>query len=235
MDTQHQKMTLKQKIENYWYHYKLHTILGAFILFVIIWGTVSAIGRTGDDISIGYIGEHMYTQEEAEGVCAKLSAFLDMDLDGNGKCDITLVQYQHYTDEQIAQLAAEAEEKGREFAYYPDLNKQNYRSFENDLATGNTAVWMVSKEVYEKMDKSVLLPISEVLGYLPDKGVADEYAIDCITLPLCCKATTALSANSYLVIRGEREYSFIPDDKEMTKQFENAKKLYKAIVEYKSN
>ena len=232
-NTQEQKATFRQKIENYWYHYKFHTIAGAFILFVIIWGLVTAIGRTGEDVSIGYIGEHLYTQAEAETVCGKMSASLDMDLDGNGKSDIVLVQYQHYTDEQIRILAAEAEERGREFAYYPDLNSNNYLKFENDLATGNTAVWMVSKEVYEKMDKSVLLTVEEVLGYVPDKGVVDEYAIDCIHLPLCCEAAAALSVNSYLVIRGAREYSFIPGNDKMAQEFENSKALYKAIVEYK--
>ena len=232
-NTETTNMTFRQKIENYWYHYKLHTIAAAFILFVIIWGTVTAIGRTGEDVSIGYIGEHLYTQDEAENVCAKMSASLGIDLDGNGKSEITLVQYQHYTDAQIERLAAEAEAKGQEFAYYPEVNRQNYVSFEKDLATSNTAVWMVSKEVYEKMDKSVLLPISDVLGYVPDRGVVDEYAIDCIYLPLCCESAVALSANSYLVIRGKRDYSFIPGDDRMKEELENAKKLYRAIVEYK--
>ncbi len=31
-------MTIKQKLENYWYHYKWHTILGVFIAFTLVVG-----------------------------------------------------------------------------------------------------------------------------------------------------------------------------------------------------
>lgn len=31
-------MTIKQRIENYWYHYKWHTILGFFIIFTLVVG-----------------------------------------------------------------------------------------------------------------------------------------------------------------------------------------------------
>ena len=231
-NTENQKTTLRQRIENYWYHYRFRTIAAAFIIFVVIWGIIMAVGRTGEDITIGYVGEHLYTQEQAEDAGVKLSACLDLDLDGNGETEIMLVQYQYLADSQIKELAADAEKKGLEFSYYPEVNSHNYELFENELATGNTSVWMVSPEVYEMMDKSMLMPISEVLGYVPEKGVVDEYAINCMSLPLCCKAVMTLSTNSYLVMRADRQYSFIMGDERMEAELEDGKALFRAIVEY---
>ena len=231
-NTEKTNMTFRQKIENYWYHYRFRTIAAAFIIFVVIWGIIMAVGRTGEDITIGYVGEHLYTQEQAEDAGAKLSAYLDLDLDGNGETEIMLVQYQYLADSQIKELAADAEKKGLEFSYYPEVNSHNYELFENELATGNTSVWMVSPEVYEMMDKSMLMPISEVLGYVPEKGVVDEYAINCMSLPLCCKAVMTLSTNSYLVMRADRQYSFIMGDERMEAELEDGKALFRAIVEY---
>ena len=82
------------------------------------------------------------------------------------------------------------------------------------------------------MDKSVLMPIEDILGYTHN-GAVDEYAIDCASLPFSYDMTRTVTFNTYLVMRAVRTFSFIMGDEIAERELEEAKIIYKAIVDYK--
>ncbi len=228
-----QSYTFRQKVENFFYHYKFQTIAACFLLFVLVWAIVTAIGKEGAEVYLGYIGEYSYSNSEADALGEKMSDLLGLDVDGDGRSNIQLNRYHYYSDEQIKELSEKAKEKGEDIGYYPVLNEKNYRYFLTELEGGNTAVWFVSKEVYEMMDKSTLMTVEDALGYLPENGVVDEYAIDCSTLRFSVDTTREVTFNTYLIIRGSRVHSFIQGEQEARAELERSLALYRAIVEYK--
>jgi hypothetical protein len=228
-----QSYTFRQKAENFLYHYKFHTIAVCFVIFVIVWAIVTSIGKEGGEVSLGYIGEYSYSNSEIDALGKKMSDILKLDVDGDGKSNIQLNSYHYYSAEQIKELGEKAKENNEDAAYYPVLNEKNYQYFVTELENGNTAVWFVSKEVYEMMDKSSLMTIEDALGYIPEKGAVDKYAIDCSTLRFSAETTREVTFNTYLIIRGNRVHSFIQGEEESRAELERSLALYQAIVEYK--
>ena len=232
--TDNTNLSFRQKLDNFMYHYKWHTIAVCFIIFVVIWAGASLISNGGgEDMYIGYIGEYAYSNEEIGEIQDKMSKKLSFDINGDQKTSIGLMSFHYYTAEQIENKAQEAKDKGEDWGFYPELNAKNYEHFVTELDNGSTSVWLVSKEVYEGMDKSALVPIESILGYTPERGAVDEYAIDCSTLPFCNETTREISFNTYLVLRVRKNHSFIMGEGKAQEELENAKKLFCAIVEYK--
>ena len=225
--------TVRQKIENFLYHYKFHTIAVAFIIFVVLWVVISSFSQGGEETYIGYIGEYAYSHSEAEDISEKMSRGLKLDFDGDGKFSVAFVPYHYYSDSQIKDLSTTELKEGENLQFYPVLNEKNYEQFEKELEGGSTAVWFVSKEVYDMMDKSVLMPVADILGYTPDTGVVGEYAIDCASLAFSQDMTRTVTYNTYLVMRATRTYSFIMGEQLADEELSQAKELYRAIVEYK--
>lgn len=232
-NTETQNYTFRQKVENFLYHYKFQTIAVCFILFVLVWVIVTSIGKGGGEVYLGYIGEYSYSNSEADALGEKMSDLLKLDVDGDGESNIQLNRYHYYSAEQIKELSEKAKEKGEDVGYYPVLNEKNYQYFVTELENGNTAVWFVSKEVYDMMDKSSLMTIEDALGYIPEKGAVDKYAIDCSTLRFSVETTREVTFNTYLIIRGNRVHSFIQGEEESRAELERSLALYRAIAEYK--
>ena len=224
--------TFRQKIENFIYHYKFATIAVAFIVFVLLWVIISSFSQKGEETYIGYIGEYAYSHSEIEQISGEMSRGLGVDLDGDGKCSIAFVPYNYYSDSQIEELSTMELKEGEDLQFHPVLNQKNYEQFEREIESGNTAVWFVSKQVYDMMDKSVLMPIEDILGYTHN-GAVDEYAIDCSSLTFSYDMTRTVTFNTYLVMRAVRTFSFIMGDEVAERELEEAKIIYKAIVDYK--
>lgn len=222
--------SFKQKIDNFFYHYKFHTIVAVFLTFVIIWTIISSVGKNTEDAYIGYIGDNSYTQEEIQTITQNISSALKHLGDGEDYI-IDFRPYNYLSAEQIEEEASRAEALGRDYEYYPVKNEKNFESFMSELQMGDIAVWFVSGEVYERMDKSNLLPIEYILGYVPE-GAVDEYALKCSDLDIT-SVVKRTSNNTYLIMRASREYSAMMGEEEVMRQLERDKALYKAIVEYK--
>ena len=224
---------LRQKIENFWYHYKFRTIAVGFVVFVVLWVIISSFGQRGEEAYIGYIGEYAYSHSEAQDIGSKMSSALKVDFDGDGKTNVEFVPTHYYAASQIEELSTKELDEGEDLQFHPALNRKNYENFERELENGSIYVWFVSKEVYESMDKSVLMPVRDVLGYELERGLADEYAVDCSSLSFSHDMTRTITYNTYLVMRANRNFSFIMGQQTAARELEENCELFRRIVEYK--
>lgn len=77
-------MSFSKKIENFWYHYKLHTILGLSLVFLIAAGIVQCSSRVEYDMSLVYAGSHYLPTEKAvEALCEIVP-----DINGDGRVNV---------------------------------------------------------------------------------------------------------------------------------------------------
>jgi len=221
--------TFKQKVDNFFYHYKFHTVVVLFLVFVIVWTVATSVGKNEEDAYIGYIGEHSYSQEDIERISNNITSALKLGQNGE-EYVIDFRPYNYMSEAQVEAEVSRAEELGRDYEYYPVKNEKNYESFVSELEMGDIAVWFVSHQVYERMDKSKLMPIEYILGYIPE-GAVDEYALDCSKLDVT--SVVSRTGNTYLNMRGNREYSAMMGEEEIMRELEEDKALYKALAEYK--
>ncbi|OQB13608.1 MAG: hypothetical protein BWY15_01683 [Firmicutes bacterium ADurb.Bin193] len=75
--------TFAKWIENYWYYYKVHTITGIVILFVIIVTLVECMNRIQPDTTVSYLGNISWTDEEIRSLELEFADYID-DVNGDG-------------------------------------------------------------------------------------------------------------------------------------------------------
>lgn len=56
----------KEKMENFWYYYKVHTIVGIFALIVIIYSIVSAMARKDTILNVTFLGGYLEEDKRIE-------------------------------------------------------------------------------------------------------------------------------------------------------------------------
>ena len=94
-------------LDNFWYHYKWHTIISLFLVFAITICTVQSCQKTSYDIRIMYAGSHTI-KRQSEGadipeytkVLTALKA-VTPDFDDNGKSDVALLDLHVLTNAEM--------------------------------------------------------------------------------------------------------------------------------------
>lgn len=143
--------TLKGKLENFWYHYKWHTIVSVVVVAIIGVLISQAVTAPKYDINIIYAGEYSFSRTGSNGDTAPFANAIDSlcrvtdDFDGNGEVKVNLMDYYVLTSEEIA--AMEAEGRGDEINHSRIMD--NYQSLGQAMLTGDCCVVLFSRAVYE--------------------------------------------------------------------------------------
>lgn len=88
------EMTPGEARRNWWYYHKWHVLIGIVLLAIACDLTISAlgIGKTAPDCQIAYIGSSPLPEDTLSALEAALSPVCG-DLNGDGKAQVTIVQY----------------------------------------------------------------------------------------------------------------------------------------------
>ncbi len=85
------KLPFKDKIANFWFYYKIHTIVAVLVLALISWSAVQCSRIVDYDIEIGYFGVYGLGQERVERFTEYISGYAQ-DVNQNGKVDVGIHQ-----------------------------------------------------------------------------------------------------------------------------------------------
>lgn len=136
--------------ENYWYHYKWHTIITLFFAVVIGVCGYQFITREVPDVYVMYAGPEYVSAGE---VISFKSAFKDNmeDYNGDGEKGVTLITLTCVSEEKIEALESEADAESEEF--YIDLaaNAQNIKQFDMEIFAGEAVVCLLDPSLYERV------------------------------------------------------------------------------------
>lgn len=158
-------------LENYWYHYKWHTILGAFFLMVIIVSTVQCASVEKTDVTVAFCGNAALSQAQMDGLSEVLGDVCPTDVDGNGEKAVSLGQFSIFSEEQLTALYTYVDPNDGQtkvdktgFNAAKGDNLERIQTLQNYIMTGDCAVWLVSEYVYS--------------GYFDEKiGVVEKVAL----------------------------------------------------------
>ena len=226
--------------ENFWYHYKWHSIIALFLVFVIAIGVGQMATKVTPDIYIMYAGPHYY--ENTTSLMSAFKATMPKDYNGDGEKIINILQTVNYTDEQIKALEEEADrlaaesKDGAEYEFNFDysFNAQEFEKFRNEILIGESIICILDPSLYEEVKgDDLLLTLEEALGYTPDSAY-DEFAINFKELAFAkkYKIFDSLPDDSLLIIRRVTAMSSLKG-KKAEQRHEYHVNYFKAMVEFK--
>ena len=100
-------------LDNYWYHYKIPTIIVSFIVIVLLICTLQMCSTDDNqDITVLYSGPFLMTGSEHAEVCNVLNYIMPADFNGDGRKYTELITYQVASEQQLKDMAAETDENG---------------------------------------------------------------------------------------------------------------------------
>ena len=221
--------TPKEKIQNFWYHYKWHSIVALFLVIAIVVCSLQFCGRQKYDAHILYAGSKNIGRTASDGDVAEIVTVksdlktIAEDFDKNGKIDVNFTNYYFLgKNEQSAEevndalLASDSKALSgvlEHSEYYllfisPAVYEQYHKAGENDLFIDLTsyASYNQSAEYYaHNAIRLSSLPISELPGF----SIFPEDTLICIRYPS--------------IVGGK--------SKEHKQHFENAKEMLINILE----
>ena len=101
---------MKEWLENYWYHYKFHTIAGIFALVLLVVGVKSFTKRKEMDLSMVYFSDTTFSTETSDKFISSLKDLdivEDLDADGEKYIHIEPVVHSFDIDAPLEQGSAE--------------------------------------------------------------------------------------------------------------------------------
>jgi len=162
-------------IENFWYHYKLATIMVVAALIVVGVGVYQYVTRVTPDIYVMCSGPFYY--DNTQPLMKVFEGVMNEDYNGDGEKVVNILHTVRYNADQIAILEAEAEAAGEEFNFDHAFNAQEYERFQSEIMAGESIICIMDPTLYaEVADNGVFMDLEEALGYVPDEA-ADDCAI----------------------------------------------------------
>jgi len=176
----HIKSPFLEKLENFWFYYKIHTIVVLFIAFVLIVCVAQSCSKENADVKVMYAGRHYFTSEELETVRAELNSVLPKDFDGNGKKYTDVVTYHVMDETQLREYEEEIKNLPKEDQIQIDRTyfTTEAQNFNHYIMTGDCGVFLLDIVQYNRLisldnQHIVLKPLSDLFDEIPASAVGD--------------------------------------------------------------
>ncbi len=239
------KQSFSKWLDNYWYHYKWHTIAVVFVIIVAIVCTVQLLNRSEYDAVIAYAGSKDISKKAENGDVAEIvtlqSSLKDVvtDVDENGEVSISLESFFWLSAEEIAALEAELAEKRENGETVDEINysllTSNYTTVDSLMLSSEYFLWFMSDDLYEyvqdKSDESRFVDLAAMPG---GDSTAEFYGED--TCAIYLKSTEFykmpgicdLPEDTLIVVRRLG----IGNNKSTKRAYETALNVAKEIINY---
>ena len=135
-------------LDNYWYHYKWHTIITLFFVIIAIVCIVQMVKKTEPDAIITYAGGYAFEVDDTKNLQEFFKTKISSDLNNDGKIFFSVQNYY--------------------LPYGVSNDSQNSKNFSNLMLTGQSAVLFVSEAVYNSLkENDRLVPLDNSVVSLP--------------------------------------------------------------------
>ena len=176
------KTPFMTKLENFWYHYKWHSIAALFAVICILICSLQMCTKQGIDFHLMYAGNKEISRVSVGGdtpdynqLKSAFSQYID-DFDGDGSKNLTMTTYFSLSPEEINAVESDPSKE----VNYTLLNEDK-EAMQTRLGIGEYYLWLVSPYVYETYGKAgdtvLFVPIK---SYAPEENSLEfvgEYAV----------------------------------------------------------
>ena len=178
------KPSAKERIENFWYHYKWHSIVAVFVIIAILVCSLQMCSKDSYDVYILYAGDHEIKRTAEGGSVPEYQRMLTAlervtpDHDGDGKITVGFNSLLALSAEQIAEVEKDPE---HELGYA--LLQQDSETLKERMIYSEYYLCILSKDIYEEYKTVDEVPLFMPLaGYIPEGSEAVLYTESAIEL-----------------------------------------------------
>ena len=233
-----------EKLANFWYHYKWHTIALLFTVFVIVVCTVQCASNTRYDIQVLYAGNHAFGRTSDDGGFSEYATAvstlesLTKDHDGNGEVNVTFLDLYLLTKDEIAEI--EKAPDSNQLSY--QLLQENSTMLKNNLDMSDYYVCFLSERLFRQYSEGEanLGRFAKISGYAKDGAEYDyvsEYGIRLSSLDVKdLPGISLLDADDTVVcIRNVSAMSSMFGRDTSEEQFRRGEDMLRTILSYTSS
>lgn len=166
-------------LDNFWYHYKWHTLIALFLAVAIVICSVQACNKRSYDVYIMYAGVHD-VERTASGSMSEFETLVENfkritdDHDGDGACSPSFLPLFLPSNEEIEEI------NGRDDRFEVNTNvvADNAEIFRQNIVLSDYYICLLSRSVYETYrvisDVEIFVPLADYVGdaavtyYAPD-------------------------------------------------------------------
>ncbi len=226
-----EKRSFRSWFENFWYHYKWHSIVALFVVFVITVCTVQMCKKEEHDLYVLYGGSKYISRQVVDGNFCEYDAIasgfrqITKDYDENGKISVAFLDKFLLSEDEIKEM----DDVNPQYLY------QNNQAFRDLMFSSPYYICFLSDTLYLEYAKTegVFCPISPYtnnadLNYL-DKGAVYLHSenLPFNTLPGICD----LPENTVICLKSKTAFSSL-SGKENSEQFSRSEESLKEIFNY---
>lgn len=169
-----EKMTFRQKLENFWYHNKFPTIvISVFAIFFIV-SFVQLVTKKSPDANFLYMGHASVAFAGENLIQESMATIMKEDYNGDGQ------KYIDYIELTALDTDDSFNDTEGDFATgYTTMQVQKTvgESFSAQIIAGDSMIYLLDEQYFNVAKQTgVLMPLSEALGYTPDIAI-NEYAV----------------------------------------------------------
>ena len=169
-----EKMTFRQKVENFWYHNKFTTIVvSVFAIFIII-ATVQLFTKKEPDANFLYMGPGAVAFSGEALMQESIAEVMKEDYNKDGE------KYVDYIELTALDTDKNFDDTEGDFATgytSAQVQKTVGETFAAHIIAGDSMIYLIDDSFFNvAKDTGVLMPLKEALGYTPDIAV-NEYAV----------------------------------------------------------
>lgn len=220
--------------ENFWYHYKWHTIAIAFVTVFLVVSITQLVSKETPDVYVMYAGPHYINSDKNTAVRNAVRQVMSEDYNGDGEKGVMLTDLTFMNDAQVKQAYDEAKQEGVDIAIDMQANATALERFNMEAFSGESVVYFLDPELYESVKLAGgFLTLEEVLGYVPDSAI-DECGIRLCDIPFgqYFDGVNSLPEETILCIRRVSTMSFLKGQKKTERIHSYHIQLFKDIVNF---
>lgn len=151
----------KEKLSNYWYYYKWHTLIVLFFVTVISVLVVQMMSKPKYDVKIIYAGPTIITDSVKNEVVQAFQQALPMDYDGNGEKKAELFDLIIMNNEQLK----EANKIYNQYILNESIIKENEETLSLNAMAGEYLLYIIDENCYDKLKNNGVFISLDSMGY----------------------------------------------------------------------
>ena len=238
------KSPVVEKLENFWYYYKWHTIVALFLVFTILICSLQMCSKKETDVHVIYAGSAVIKRTADDGDTPAYNRLMTAlgeraeDYNGDGEKILTLTTLSFLSAAEIEEI-----NKNPELEVNYSLLEQDMDTFEQNFiyGTGDFYVLFCTKSVYEAYktvaDVEIFAPVASYLD--PDYDGYELYSDSAVVLsstPLWESSATIrqiLPADTLVTLRVKSYISGTFDKAGTDQKYKNAEAYFRQLLEAK--
>lgn len=240
-----EKLSFSEWREHIWYYYKWLILLGTPVAIFLIIAIVQIFTKTQPDVYMMYTGKATVTVKGNNQIKEFLYGLID-DYNKDGKKNIQYMEltgyateYEHPFEHSVltSDGAYDTSIQYSTVVLDADRDSQLMASFQTEISSGDSIIYMVDKFYYNKLKElGVLAPLSDVLYEqdIPEKTL-DGYGIWLKDLDIYKTAAfKQLPENTVLCIRRSPDQDQLKYNRTVEK-YSASKQCFIKMIQYKFN